>query len=369
MSFREVKFPLVDWLDENLPRTRYNLASSGLESPDLEEFGIETDLSKLTSREDKFEEELSRVYGPPPSEFLPCAGATFAIFLAISSLVKSGDRVLIPMPNYPAEYCVPKTLGARVQEFKLDYEEKKFHLDPDDFAGEITRETKMVILTNSNNPTGLKIERKSLEKIAAAAEKSGSFLFVDETFREFAEDPAPVGRTLGDHVISAGSMTKYFGLDEIKAGWLVAAQPIMDKIRAVNRWVTISLSRLCSAVAAQAMEKKSLFDERAKSITRENVLAAEKFIEQNSEFLEWVKPDGAPYGFPKIKIGGLSSKRFCELLIDRFAILQAPGEFFEYPGHARMCLTRSPEKTKLALNQLSIAIAKIAGTRQLPYSN
>ena len=209
MSFRHEDFELLDWLNENVERAKYNLASSGVEAPNLDEFGIETDPISLSAlRTVKLEESLGRVYGVPANEIMACSGSTMSIFLAISSIVKSGDEVVIPMPNYPPEYKVPRILGASVHEVSTSYE-NGFRLNVESVLNAISRNTRLVILTNSNNPSGLKISGKDLEEIARFAAKRDLPVFVDETFREFADDPSPMARSFGDNVIVASSMTKY----------------------------------------------------------------------------------------------------------------------------------------------------------------
>jgi aspartate/methionine/tyrosine aminotransferase len=93
-------------------------------------------------------------------------------------------------------------------------------------------------------------------------------------------------------------------------------------------------------------------------MTNENLMLGKEFVQKNSDYLEWTEPNGAPFGFPKIKLS-LSSMDFCKKLIDDFGILVSPGEVFEYPGHIRLCLTRSPEKTKESLTAFSNALPKI----------
>ena len=65
---------------------------------------------------------------------------------------------------------------------------------------------------------------------------------------------------------------------------------------------------------------------------------------------------GSHSGFPEVKI--ILPGLLCKTFIDEFGVLVSPGEFFEYPGHFRLCLTRSPEKTRLGLKALSDALSK-----------
>ena len=132
-----------------------------------------------------------------------------------------------------------------------------------------------------------------------AAGRKGSLVFVDETFREFTDDPAPIARSLGDHVISAGSMTKFFGLGDPRIGWLFAGKQIMEKIRSLNQWVSVEVSRLSYMIGIQAMEKKKLLDLRTQRLNKENLALGREFIRSNSDFLEWIEPNGDSFRVSK----------------------------------------------------------------------
>ena len=133
--------------------------------------------------------------------------------------------------------------GARVIGVSTGYGDG-FRLNVNSVLNAISKNTKLVILTNSNNPTGLKISGKDLEEIVRFASNKEVLVFVDETFREFADGPAPMARSFGDNVIVAGSMTKYDGLGDIRVGWLIAEKKIMERVRALNKWVSIEIARL-----------------------------------------------------------------------------------------------------------------------------
>ena len=159
MSFKQEEFELLDWLNENVPKAKLTWLPAGSRLSNLDEFGIETNLNSLSGlRNVRLEESLGRVYGVPADEVLTCGGSTMSIFLAISSIVKSGDEVVIPMPNYPPDRG-SRILGARVIGVSTGYGDG-FRLNVNSVLNAISKNTKLVILTNSNNPTGLKISGK-----------------------------------------------------------------------------------------------------------------------------------------------------------------------------------------------------------------
>jgi aspartate/methionine/tyrosine aminotransferase len=371
MSFLHEDFELVDWLDENESKTKHNFGFSGLESPRLERdfFTLRFKYTlfekyKRGKRRVKLEDTLSEILDIPRQQILGTSGSTLSLFLCFGSLIGKGDEVVVTVPNYPPMFKVPRILGAKTNLLRLRYEDG-FQLDIGTLEDSISEKTKMIALTNSNNPTGMKLGKKKLHEIVELAERKGTYLLVDEAFREFSYDPDPIAHTFGNNnVISVQTMSKYFGMGDIKVGWIFASKQLIEKMKSLHNWVSINVGPLSEYIAIQILRSKRKFDARAKKFMRDNVQAARIFFNNGQQHsLEWVEPDGAPICFPRLTLP-LSSPKFCEVLIKRFGILLSPGEFFEGPGHVRMCLTRKPSDTIRSLKALQNALAVISN--QLP---
>jgi len=81
------------------------------------------------------------------------AGSSEANFLLMWSLIEPGDKVVFELPNYLQMWGLAKAFGARVEPLWLK-EELGWQPAPEDINRVITPGTKLVILTNPNNPTG-----------------------------------------------------------------------------------------------------------------------------------------------------------------------------------------------------------------------
>ena len=92
-------------------------------------------------------------------------GAIGANALVYATLVEPGDRVISVLPTYQQHYSIPESLGADVQVHKLR-EENGFLPDLDEIARLITPNTKLIALTNPNNPTGSLMDRAMMQRIA-----------------------------------------------------------------------------------------------------------------------------------------------------------------------------------------------------------
>jgi aspartate/methionine/tyrosine aminotransferase len=364
LSILHQDFELVDWLVQNKQRTKYDLAGSDLAPPDEEDvFGIDLSYREFMKERDSLdvglEETIGKVYNLSREEVLVTCGGGLGLFLCFASLLRRNDEVIVPLPNYPPIYKVPRLLGCNVKTLDMKYQDG-FTLSIPSLEKMITPKTKMVALTNSNNPTGVKLGKKELEEIVGITAKTGTYLLVDEVFREFAKDPAPLAHTLGEHVISINSMSKYYGMNDLKVGWVLSSRELIEKMKALNKWITGDyVSPFCIAAATKVLENKQKFDRRAKIFMSDNLEEGRRFFKKEASYLEWVEPDGALVCFPKVKLP-VSSLHLSRALLQKFGILVGPGEFFECSGHLRICLTQIHKKVMKNLQKLSQALHEIS---------
>ena len=85
--------------------------------------------------------------------------------------------------------------------------------DLDHLRALVTPETKLIALTNPNNPTGALIERPMLEDIVSIADSVGAYLLCDEVYRgtgQKGDGMVPSIADLYDKGISTAGMSKVF---------------------------------------------------------------------------------------------------------------------------------------------------------------
>ncbi len=95
-------------------------------------------------------------------------GAIGANALVYATLVEPGDRVISVLPTYQQHYSIPESLGADVQIHKLRAE-NAFLPDLDAIERLITPNTKLIAITNPNNPTGSVMDRAMMQRVADMA--------------------------------------------------------------------------------------------------------------------------------------------------------------------------------------------------------
>src|SRR6185295_13916340 len=122
-----------------------------------------------------------------------------------------------------------------------------FSFPLEDVLAAITERTRVVFLTNPNNPTGVSMPLEAIRTLAGRVPK-GAIVFVDEAYAEFAGTSFIPELPSYPNVIVGRTFSKAFGLAGIRIGCLVGAPETMDPIR---RAVPVYSVNIAAAVAVQ----------------------------------------------------------------------------------------------------------------------
>ena len=124
---------------------------------------------------------IAALYDELPIEQITITHGTIAANMLVhKTLLGRGDQVVSVVPTYQQHYSIPASLGAEVRLLKLQ-EHDGFLPDLERLKTLVTRETKLIALTNPNNPTGALIERPMLEEIVDIADSVGAAVLCDES--------------------------------------------------------------------------------------------------------------------------------------------------------------------------------------------
>jgi len=318
---------------------RYNLSESSVRDRSLREVGVTLDDMILFYGDHVghrgLRELIAAASGPaidPSTDVLITAGAAGALFILATTLLQSGDHLVVVRPNYATNIETPRAIGADISYYDLTFEDG-FQLDIDRLWSLVTPRTKYVSITQPHNPTGQVIAEADLRRLVELVEKAGIRLLVDETYREmtFAE-PLPVAATLSERAISVSSLSKTYGIPGIRVGWLVCRDhALMHDLLAAKEQMGICGSVVDEEIAYQAYAQRGdwLPQVRGRIQTALGVMRAWM---ANEELMEWVEPMGGVVCFPRIKPEvPLDIDRFYEALLQDFGTYVGPGHWFEQP--------------------------------------
>ncbi|MBZ6377588.1 aminotransferase [Pacificimonas flava] len=280
---------------------------------------------------------LAAHYGLPESSILCTTGATGALSLVYRALLEPGDRILIESPCFDLFHTIAQSQGHAVDSFERSG--PAFAIDPDEVAANIRPDTRLIVLSNLHNPSGMLVPDDVVRDIATRAAKVGAAVVVDEVYASYADG---AGRRtpavhLAPNVISIDSMTKRFGLSTLRCGWLLAHPHLMRPIRELNDAVEFSVSNLAHAVAALALERKSELHAYSDGIldAARPVIEAYHAYWRARELVDGELPQFGCIAFPRL-IGVDETEEFSDWLAARGSVVVAPGEYFGRAGHVRL---------------------------------
>jgi aspartate/methionine/tyrosine aminotransferase len=295
---------------------------------------------ELTGRNDEgWEPLVERVaarYGVRPEQVATATGTSGANFLVCAALLLPGDDVLVERPAYDPLLAVPALLGANVIRFERRFEDG-FRLDLDRVAAALTPRTRLIIVTNPHNPTGVLTGAADTCALGELAGRHGCFVLADEVYLDAVPGAAPpAAATLSPRMVTTASLTKAYGLAGIRCGWALADRIICEEIRRARDLVDGTGSVLAERAAAVAFEALPALAARAKAILAPNLERFDAFMAHQGA-LEWVVPAGGTVAFPRLR-ATVSADAFADRLLNDFDTAVVPGRFFEAPAHFRVAL-------------------------------
>ncbi len=265
-----------------------------------------------------------------PEDVLITAGAAAALFIVSTSLLKSGDRIVVARPNYATNIETPRAIGASIEFMELSFEQN-FRIDLDSLAEKLTPETNLVSLTFPHNPTGSTLTLNELHRLIGLIESRNVLLILDETYREMAfSGILPNAAELSPKVISVSSLSKTYGLPGIRTGWLSCRNPdLMQLFLAAKEQIMICNSVVDEEIAFQFLEKKERYLPLICEKIESHFRIMKNWIESQND-LEWVEPTGGVVCFPRIKAEcRTDAPRFYRILNERYKTFVGPGHWFE----------------------------------------
>jgi len=124
-------------------------------------------------------EGLAALYpGATPDHIEVTNGTSEANYLLALALLRPGDEVAFEVPNYMQYAGVPASLGATVRRFSLRIEDN-WEPDWDEFHRAVTPKTRLVYLSNPNNPSGSVLSHNAMHRIVDRCEQTGAYLLAD----------------------------------------------------------------------------------------------------------------------------------------------------------------------------------------------
>lgn len=190
------------------------------------------------------------------------AGATQAIFTAITTFVKHGDEVIILEPAYDSYQPVVELNGGTVVPYRLkapDYE-----VDWGLMKKLITPSTRMIIINTPHNPTGSTLKAKDLQALQDLTDDTDILILSDEVYEHLIYDGNQHQSILRFPKLWQRSLATYsFGKTFHNTGWkmgyCLAPKHLMKEFRKVHQFNVFSINTPIQYALADYIEDASTY--------------------------------------------------------------------------------------------------------------
>lgn len=274
-----------------------------------------------------------------PNDVLITAGAAEANYLAIMQLLQPGDEIVIETPGWPQAEVLAKAIGAKVVKVSR-LERDAWRLPLDGVADVVTSKTRMIFITNPNNPTGDLLSADEMAQLVRIADRVGAWLLVDEVYAglEWDGPRAPSVAGLYARGITTGSVSKALGLQGLRTGWLICpdAQMIMDAVilRENSSEIMNIMGEVIAEIALRPDRYRAAMQD-ARAAGQKNLARLNAWIDEQ-DALSWVAPRAGLIGLGRLP-DGIDSDAFAKrLLRDPYRTFLLPGSAYDQPHHIRL---------------------------------
>ena len=268
-----------------------------------------------------------------PSEILVTAGATEALTVALMTLLNPGDEVINLTPAYPLYKNVVTFAGGKI--INVDISKNNFQLSAQMLEAAITDQTKVIILTSPNNPTGTMLSDESLEVVYEAVKKHQFFVISDEVYNQIVYDERRLGfskyQDIRDYIVVCQSLSKPYAMTGWRLGYLMGPQWFVSEALKAHQYMVLAVNTFIQSGGIAALDYDITAMVESYRVRRDYV--ANRLTKMG---LEFPNPDGAFYILVAIEKYGLKSWEFCEKLVHAERVAFVPGICFDADGHIRI---------------------------------
>jgi methionine aminotransferase len=262
---------------------------------------------------EKIEKIYRKLYNPE-TEITITAGATQALYTAMTSVVEKGDEVILFEPAYDS--YVPDVISNGGVPVYVQLNPNDYSYNWDLVRKKISSKTKAIIINSPHNPTGSLITRSDIQEFEKITQGTNILIISDEVYEHITFDnnkhiSLASSDELSKRTFVISSFGKTYHTTGWKMGYCAAPENLTKEFRKMHQFIVFSANTPVQYAYAEFMKQE------------ERYLSLGKFYQEKRDIF------AAAIKYSKLKIKGCDGTYF-QLLDYSDVSNKSDMEFSEY---------------------------------------
>ena len=300
------------------------------------------------------------------------SGAKHCLFVAFYALLNPGDEVILPAP-YWVSYAEQIRMNGGTPVIVDTDAASQFKMSAEQLEAAITDRTKVLVLNNPSNPTGMVYSREELQAICDVCAKHDLYIISDEVYYCLCYDGvqftsvAALGEAVRERTILINAVSKAYAMTGWRCGFMACGDKRIAKI------MSNCLSHSTGGIGT--MNQYAMLE--ALTGPQDSVVSQRKAFEERRDYLvsrlekipgvSCVKPQGAFYVMMNIedligrKLGGTMIRNaddFSMAFLEKGLVALVSCVGFGAPTYVRWSYATSMENIREGLDRLEKFLAE-----------
>lgn len=339
-------FKLERYFNEREFKAKYLLCASNCEPLTLKELLVLADKGSMklwdelglgyteSAGHPLLRQEIAGLYRTIKPEDVLVAAPEECIFLALNTILKKGDHVVVTYPAYQSLYEIATSMGCKVSRWVPKQTASGWKFDVAVLKKLVGKKTRLIVVNFPHNPTGALPTKDEFGKIVDIAKASDAILFSDEMYRYLEHNEADrleAACDLYNNAISLCGLSKSFSLAGLRLGWLATRnKEILDACAAMKDYTTICNGAANEVLGIIGLKARERIIGQNLALIKTNLKILDDFMARHDALFSWPRPNAGPIAFPGLK-GKMGAAEFCDRLYREKGVLLLPAHVYDFP--------------------------------------